>query len=94
MTPSLNESRRFLRLAGDDLAAFRALATIPHIRQALAFFHAPQAIEKSLKAVLFAQGVEFRYGDEVIPTLGSEEVDAIAAQMLDWAAAVIAGMEP
>ncbi len=95
------------------------------------FFHAQQAIEKSLKAVLFARGeefrkthdlyeladrlekagifppsnadvlaqinpyaVEFRYGDEVISTLSSEEVDAIATQMLDWAAAIIAGMEP
>ena len=48
------------RLANDDLAAFRALAALPHIRQALAFFHAQQSIEKSLKAVLFARGEEFR----------------------------------
>lgn len=31
-----------------------------HIRPAIAFFHAQQAIEKSLKAVLFARGEEFR----------------------------------
>ncbi len=60
MTTSLDEARRFLSLAADDLAAFRALAALPHIRLAIAFFHAQQAIEKSLKAVLFARGEEFR----------------------------------
>jgi HEPN domain-containing protein len=60
MTTSLEEARRFLNLARDDLAAFRALVVLPHIRPAIAFFHAQQAIEKSLKAVLFAHGVVFR----------------------------------
>lgn len=60
MTTSLDEARRYLRIAADDLAAFRALADLAHIRQALAFFHAQQSIEKSLKAVLFVQGIEFR----------------------------------
>lgn len=60
MTTSLEEARRYLTLAADDLAAFQALASMPHIRQAIAFFHAQQAIEKSLKAILFAQGMEFR----------------------------------
>jgi len=56
----LDEARRFLSLASNDLAAFRALVALPHIRQALAFFHAQQAIGKTLKAVLFAHGVVFR----------------------------------
>jgi HEPN domain-containing protein len=60
VTTSLDEARRFLSLARDDLAAFLALAALKHIRPALAFFHAQQAIEKSLKAVLFAHGLEFR----------------------------------
>lgn len=60
MTSSLEEAHRYLTLAGDDLAAFRALAALPHIRQAIAFFHAQQAIEKSLKAVLFTRGVAYR----------------------------------
>ncbi len=60
MTASLDEARRFLALAADDLAAFQALVTLPHIRQAIAFFHAQQSIEKSLKAVLFARGLAFR----------------------------------
>ena len=130
MTISLDEARRFLNLAEDDLAAFRALAAMPHIRQAIAFFHAQQAVEKSLKAVLFAKGVEFRrthdlyeladrieksgvalpcsaeelaqinpyavefrYDDQIVPLLTSDEVDNIAAQTLAWAAAVITGQE-
>lgn len=60
MTASLDEARRFLSLASDDLAAFRTLAATPHIREAIAIFHAQQSIEKCLKAVLFASEVEFR----------------------------------
>lgn len=60
MTASLDEARRFLNLASDDLAVFRTLAATPHIRPAIAIFHAQQSVEKSLKAVLFAGEVEFR----------------------------------
>ena len=60
MTPSLEEAHRFLALARADFAAFRVLASNAGIRPAIALFHAQQAVEKSLKALLFAQGVEFR----------------------------------
>jgi HEPN domain-containing protein len=60
MTASLDEARRFVRLARDDLAAFQVLVASPQIRKSLAFFHAQQAMEKSLKAVLFARSVSFR----------------------------------
>jgi len=60
MTASFDEARRFLKLASDDFAAFRALAATPHIRQAIAIFHVQQAIEKNMKAVLFTLGAEFR----------------------------------
>ncbi|MBS4095449.1 MAG: HEPN domain-containing protein [Sulfuricella sp.] len=60
MTASLEEARRFLNLAGDDLAAYRTLADAAHIRRSIALFHAQQAVEKCLKAVLFTAGVEFR----------------------------------
>jgi len=60
MTASFDEARRFLKLASDDFAAFRALVATPHIRQAIAIFHVQQAIEKSMKAVLFTMGAEFR----------------------------------
>lgn len=60
MTASLDEARRFMRLARDDLAAFQVLVAAPQIRKSLAFFHAQQAMEKSLKAVLFARSISFR----------------------------------
>lgn len=60
MTASLEEAHRFLKLARGDLAAFQALAALPHIRPAVAIFHAQQALEKSLKAVLIAKGLACR----------------------------------
>lgn len=92
MTASLDEARRFVRLARDDLAAFQVLVASPQIRKSLAFFHAQQAMEKSLKAVLFARtyAVESRYGDEVTSTLGAAEVDAMAVRLVDWASGVVA----
>jgi len=60
MTAWLEEATRFLNLARDDLDAFRVLAADPRIRPRIALFHAQQAAEKSLKAMLFAKRVEFR----------------------------------
>lgn len=60
MTASLDEARRFVRLAQDDFAAFGVLVKLPQIRQGLAFFHAQQALEKSLKAVLFVHAISVR----------------------------------
>jgi len=71
MTPSLEEALRFLRLAKADLAAFRVLAENPEIRRAIAFFHAQQAAEKCMKAVLFAHGVEFRRTHDLLELAGS-----------------------
>ena len=44
MTASLNEARRFVRLAQDDFAAFWVLVKLPQIRQGLAFFHAQHPV--------------------------------------------------
>jgi HEPN domain-containing protein len=60
MTPALEEARRYLRLADADIAAFRVLAANPDIRLAIVCFHAQQAAEKCLKAMLFTHSVEFR----------------------------------
>lgn len=120
MTPSLEEARRLLNLARHDHAA------LPHIRPAVALFHAQQALEKSLKAILFAKGlasrkthdifeladtldqagidlpfdtdalaqlspyaVEFRYGEETLPSLNPEEVEALSTCLLTWAEAEV-----
>jgi HEPN domain-containing protein len=128
MTASLEEAQRFLSLASDDLAAFRALAADPHIRLATAIFHAQQSVEKSLKAILFAIGaefrrthdlyeladrieqagvalpynadelgllnpyaVDFRYDDQLVPVLSTEEVEAMTQGVLAWANTMVEG---
>lgn len=60
MTPQREEAERFLRLARRDEAAFLALLNSPGVDFAVACFHAQQAVEKTLKAVIFQQGLEFQ----------------------------------
>jgi len=60
MTPQREEALRALRLADRDVAAFEVLSRHPEVPPAMACFHAQQAVEKSLKAVLFSRLVEFR----------------------------------
>jgi HEPN domain-containing protein len=60
MTPQREEAERYLRLARRDEAAFRALLASSTVDFAVACFHAQQAVEKALKAVMFLHGLEFR----------------------------------
>lgn len=60
MSPHLEEAWRSLRLADHDIYAFRALKDDPGCHLSIICFHAQQAIEKSLKAVLFSQRIEFK----------------------------------
>lgn len=59
MKPHLEEAWRSLRLADRDLKAFEVLKKDPEVHPSTLYFHAQQAVEKSLKAVLFAQQIEF-----------------------------------
>lgn len=60
MTPALEEALRLMRIAQGDRDAFLVLKDSPHIRLPVACFHAQQAVEKALKAVLTVNGVPFR----------------------------------
>lgn len=60
MTPQREEAQRFLRLAKRDQTAFAALLNTPAVDVAVACFHAQQAAEKALKAVMCLHGMEFR----------------------------------
>lgn len=50
-----------LGLARDDELAARALLPLKGVTDAIIGFHAQQAVEKSLKAVLAGRGIEFPY---------------------------------
>jgi HEPN domain-containing protein len=60
MTPAIEEARRFVQLADDDAAAFRGLLKLPEVKFRLACFHAQQAVEKLLKAVLVFHGIDYQ----------------------------------
>lgn len=52
---------QLLRRAADDLAAVEAMVPLEPVADAIVGFHAQQAVEKSLKAVLAVRGVEFPF---------------------------------
>lgn len=59
MKPHLEEAWRSLRLADRDIMAFDILRQAPAAHSSIVCFHAQQAVEKSLKAVLFLHQIEF-----------------------------------
>lgn len=54
-------ARELLALADDDLVAARALSEASEVSDAILGFHAQQAAEKALKAVLALRGIEFPF---------------------------------
>ncbi len=59
MTPMLDEAQKLLRMAKADYEVFAYLKPAVHLRDAIVLFHAQQAIEKMLKAVLTAHEIPF-----------------------------------
>lgn len=59
MTPGHEEALRALRLADHDIVAFKKLKNDPDVHFAITCFHAQQAVEKCMKAVLFERGFVF-----------------------------------
>ncbi|MBF0603915.1 MAG: HEPN domain-containing protein [Nitrospirae bacterium] len=58
--PHIEEALRTLRLVDRDVIAFETLRDSPRASLASACFHAQQAVEKYIKAVLFQNQIEFR----------------------------------
>ena len=56
----LEEVQRFIRIVDRDITAFKVLKNVPETHIATVCFHAQQAVEKSIKAVLILHGVELR----------------------------------
>ena len=59
MKPHVEEALLSLRLADRDIKAFEVLSEDPDVHLSVACFHAQQAVEKCLKAALFAHEIEF-----------------------------------
>lgn len=54
-------AEQLLGLAAEDEAALRAMVDVPAVTDAIVGFHAQQAVEKALKALLAARGVDFPF---------------------------------
>jgi len=65
MSQPADLARALLNLARDDDVALQALLDGTAVSDAIIGFHAQQAVEKALKAVLAAQGVDFPYTHDV-----------------------------
>ena len=72
MTPQREEAARLLRLVRRDQAACSALLGAPGV--AVASFHAQQAVEKALKAVMCLRGLEYRR---------THDLEELAGQLTD-----------
>ena len=59
MTPQCEEALRLLRLAKIDRDAFEVLAASGDAAHTVAGFHAQQAVEKALKALLCFRDIDF-----------------------------------
>jgi HEPN domain-containing protein len=54
-------ARQLLERASDDVAAASALLDVAGVSDAIVGFHAQQAVEKAMKAVLTVRGVEYPF---------------------------------
>ena len=74
-----------LEAARQDMAACTLLSTGAGIGDAVVGFHAQQAVEKSLKAVLSAHGVEFRRTHDLLTLLDLLQDNGLPAPpAADW----------
>ena len=66
MKPHIDEAWRSLRLADRDITAFDLLKNEPEVHVSIVCFHAQQAVEKSLKAVLYAHQIKFERTHDLV----------------------------
>ncbi|MBI4384979.1 MAG: HEPN domain-containing protein [Nitrospinae bacterium] len=66
MKPNVEEALRSLRLADRDIKAFDILMNSPEAHSSVVCFHAQQAVEKSLKAVLYLNLIEFERTHDLV----------------------------
>jgi HEPN domain-containing protein len=72
-------ARVLLQRADDDIALVRRVADEPEIADAIVGFHAQQAVEKSIKAVLASREIEYGKTHDLNYLVGALETHAIHA---------------
>ncbi len=78
MPDSTDDATILLGLAADDEFAARSVLSIEGVTDAIFGFHAQQAVEKSLKAMLAFRGVDYPYShdlDGLIQLCGKHEIE-------------------
>jgi HEPN domain-containing protein len=73
-----------LEAASQDVAACTLLASAPDMGDAVVGFHAQQAVEKSLKAVLSGHRIEFQRTHDVISLLDLLQDLDLTPPEADW----------
>jgi HEPN domain-containing protein len=66
-------AEQLLRRAAEDKDAAEAMLPLDGVTDAIVCFHAQQAVEKSLKSVLAAHGVEFEHRHDLRVLMGQCE---------------------
>jgi|HubBroStandDraft_4_1064222.scaffolds.fasta_scaffold47434_4 HEPN domain-containing protein len=66
-------AEQLLRRADEDAAGAKGMLSIDEVADVLVCFHAQQAVEKALKAVLAAHGVEFAHRHDLRVLIGQCE---------------------
>jgi HEPN domain-containing protein len=66
-------AEQLLRRADEDAVGAKAMLSLDAVADVLVCFHAQQAVEKALKAVLAARGVEFAYRHDLRVLIGQCE---------------------
>ena len=77
MKPHIDEAWRSLRLADRDITAFDLLKYEPEVHVSIVCFHAQQAVEKSLKAVLYSRQIEFERTHDLVNWRGRSAITII-----------------
>lgn len=77
--PELEEAKLLLRKAREDASAVERLASDDEIADSVVGFHAQQAAEKAMKAVLAARGDEFPWTHDLSYLI--ERLDAIGMRL-------------
>lgn len=78
MKPHIEEAWRWLRLADRDITAFNILKREPEAHASIVNFHAQQAVEKALKAVLYSHQIVFDRTHDLVKLAQLLDVQGIA----------------